>query len=332
MSNNLSPLDEIIVNTQSSLPPASAESSGLSPAEMEQQLKILRMEAELADLKKKAVARQVNAYDDGEDSHGKSYPEIVLSIARQIPGISYKDVDDILNNKFKTSRFAYLRRRVHDPEDDQTMATVTTSGALAYQTKSYNTKQFGNDLFTWSECALNYLQIYIQLFGKEHRATSVAFTAFICFVMKKGRTYTSTACIHYALATFDINGPTKHDPACWVSPSPDWQAEYFYEGVTKKRMADFRSPMPPAQRPRWTTSSSYTTPGPGGSNTGSDPGSNPGTAKYLNDRPWASPNWDKEVCYGYNTYKNGCKWGSSCKLKHQCHKCKGDHPQNTCPN
>lgn len=151
--------------------------------------------------------------------------------------------------------------------------------------------------------------IYATLFGAKHAATVIAFMRFIDFIMMKGRIYSSAVCIEFALAMFEINTPTRHDPTVWSNFDEDWVREYFHEDARKNKRYAEAHPAAPSGRRLQPPSATLTT----------------------NDRPWDSPELDKSFCYSYNNFQRGCKFGKDCKMKHMCHKCKDrPHPQMSC--
>lgn len=109
------------------------------------------------------------------------------------------------------------------------------------------------------------------LFGAKHAATVIAFMRFIDFIMMKGRIYSSAVCIEFALAMFEINTPTRHDPTVWSNLDEDWVREYFHEDARKNKRYAEAHPAAPSGRRLQPPSATLTT----------------------NDRPWDSPEWDK---------------------------------------
>lgn len=97
-------------------------------------------------------------------------------------------------------------------------------------------KQFNGDLFVHHECAMNSLKIYTTLFVKEHLAKVIAIQTCIRSIISRGRHYTNSSCIEYALASFEYNLPSRHEPKSWSKPNQDWLDEYFKPRAKKRQI------------------------------------------------------------------------------------------------
>lgn len=90
-------------------------------------------------------ALRLGGSNEPEDYHGKSYLKVVLSI--NIVSVLYFDIDAIFNEKFVTTRLAYLRYRPLDHNNYKFIAIFITIGVLTKGKKIANFKQFNGDLF-----------------------------------------------------------------------------------------------------------------------------------------------------------------------------------------
>lgn len=338
-------MDTIIVNTPQPAEASSPQNTRLetlqpasqgtvpvtkSAGQLDTEIALLEKEAKIAELKAQIATHQAKTHakkaeaedddDDDDDYSGKSYPIIVMETTLKVPGVSSKDIYDILTGKFKTARFAYLRRRVYNAAEDLNPVVMGANNEMKSTNKKlFSVKQFDNNLNFWLECALNYLQIYMMLFGQQHMATAVAFTRFINFTMSQSRIFNASDCVTFALATFDVNRQERHNPEKWSMQDELWLRDYFHDGTRKnqlKRSGDLLPYTPSSRRPRF-TAPAFTP---------------PAMAPSRSEKPWDSPDWDKSFCYSFNNFKGGCRFGTACKMKHSCWKCKENHPGYSCAN